>query len=49
MEPIKASDRLVAIALVLRQQARAIQLRENWQWMATILKAIPQLSIIEIV
>lgn len=40
LKPIKESDLYVAITLALRQQARAIQLREDRQWMTTILKAI---------
>lgn len=40
LKPIKESDLYVAITLALQQQARTIQLREDRQWMATILKVI---------
>ena len=40
LKPIKESDLYVAVTLTLQQQARAIQLREDRRWMATILKAI---------
>lgn len=40
LKPIKESDLYVAITVALQQQARTIQLREERQWMATILKAI---------
>jgi PAS domain S-box-containing protein len=40
LKPIKESDLYVAITVALQQQARAIQLREDRRWMATILKAI---------
>ncbi|MBW4518752.1 MAG: response regulator [Scytolyngbya sp. HA4215-MV1] len=40
LKPIKESDLYVAMTLALQQQARAIQLREDRKWMATVLKAI---------